>query len=99
MLRLHCRALHGGAAGLCASCQELREYAGVRLARCPYGEAKPTCVECPIHCYERQMRERMRAVMAYAGPRMLLAHPILGFRHWLDGLKPVPARPRKERTV
>ncbi len=32
------------------------------------------------------MRERVRAVMRYAGPRMLLCHPILALLHLRDGL-------------
>jgi hypothetical protein len=38
------------------------------------------------------MRRRVREVMRYAGPRMLFVHPVLGFRHMLDGLRPNPER-------
>jgi hypothetical protein len=38
------------------------------------------------------MRERVRAVMRYAGPRMLLRHPILAVLHLLDGMRPPPKR-------
>jgi hypothetical protein len=31
------------------------------------------------------MREQIRQVMRYAGPRMLLHNPILTIRHLLDG--------------
>ncbi len=37
----------------------------------------------------------MREVMIYAGPRMLLAHPVLAIRHLLDEGKDAPARPRR----
>lgn len=36
---------------------------------------------CPVHCYKRDMRERMRQVMRYAGPRMLWVHPVAALRH------------------
>lgn len=39
------------------------------------------------------MREQIKAVMRYAGPRMLLHHPILALFHMLDGLrKPCPGK-------
>ena len=57
------------------------------LDRCPFGEEKTTCARCPVHCYKPAMRERVRAVMRYAGPRMLLRHPILALQHQLDGVR------------
>lgn len=81
MLTIFCRARHGRSAGLCAECRELGDYALRRLDCCCFGEEKPTCAACPIHCYKADMRNRVRAVMAFAGPRMLLLHPILAIRH------------------
>src|ERR1019366_5148175 len=86
LLRLYCQGLHSTVEGLCAPCAELGRYADARLERCPYGEAKPTCATCPIHCYRSDRRQEMKAVMRYAGPRMLLRHPILALRHRIDGL-------------
>ena len=33
------------------------------------------------------MRERVRAVMRYSGPRMLTRHPVLAVAHLADGRK------------
>jgi len=91
MLRIWCVDRHGRAVsrdGLCPECGELLAYAGQRLARCPYGESKPTCAKCPIHCYRRAQRERVREVMRYAGPRMLWRHPWQALMHILDKLRP-----------
>jgi hypothetical protein len=33
------------------------------------------------------MREKIKEVMRYAGPRLIYRHPILAIRHLLDGLK------------
>jgi hypothetical protein len=87
MIRLYCRAHHGGGDGLCADCREVLDYAFCRLDRCPFGAEKTTCARCPIHCYKPSMREQARRVMRYAGPRMLWRHPVLAVRHWLDGLR------------
>jgi predicted amidophosphoribosyltransferase len=86
MIRLYCRGQHGHREGLCPACGELLAYAEARLDACPYGEAKTTCARCPVHCYKPEMRERIRAVMRYAGPRMLWHHPLLAVLHLLDGL-------------
>nr|MBP8870902.1 nitrous oxide-stimulated promoter family protein [Bacteroides sp.] len=65
----------------------LLEYAHMRLSRCPFGEKKNTCRLCTIHCYKPEMKERMREVMRYAGPRMLLYHPAAALRHlWKEYL-------------
>lgn len=82
---LYCRHQHGGRQELCPECGDLLHYAHTRLERCPFGEDKPTCSNCLVHCYRPDMRQRIRAVMRYAGPRMLLYHPILAILHLLDG--------------
>lgn len=89
MLRIWCANQHGNAArdgGICADCRELLAYAGQRLANCPYGEHKPTCAKCPIHCYGRVRREQVREVMRYAGPRMFWRHPWQAMMHVFDKL-------------
>ncbi len=95
MIAITCRDLHDGRRGaLCAECSELRDYAALRLARCPFGADKPTCANCKIHCYRPQPRERVRQVMRHAGPRMLLRHPVLALLHLLvDERRPAPEKP------
>jgi predicted amidophosphoribosyltransferase len=95
MIRLACRDLHGGRNSLCASCEELRAHAERRLEKCPFAEEKPTCVKCPVHCYEAEMRERVRQVMRYAGPRMLLRHPVRAVLHLRDERRPLSAKAAK----
>ena len=84
MVGLYCRDHHEG--GLCPECKGLLDYASVRLDRCRFGIEKPTCAKCPVHCYQKNRREQVRAIMRYSGPRMLWEHPILSLRHWLDGM-------------
>jgi hypothetical protein len=95
MLHLYCRRHHGGQGGLCQACAELHAYAMCRLDRCPFGADKPTCAHCPVHCYRADRREQIRAVMRYAGPRMLWRHPYLAIRHLLDGRRPAPTLRRR----
>ncbi len=99
MIRLYCAGHHGTAGGVCPTCGELLDYARGRLDRCPYGEAKPACNQCPIHCYQPARRERMREVMRYAGPRMLLRHPWLALVHlWKERVRRRPAGPPPRRA-
>ena len=91
MVRIYCRGHHHHADALCPDCRQFLDYAGVRLERCRFGREKPTCANCPVHCYQRDRREQARVVMRYAGPRMLWKHPVLSLRHWLDGFRPAPA--------
>jgi hypothetical protein len=63
------------------------DYAIERLDRCPFGDNKTACAKCLVHCYKPSLRERIKAAMRYAGPRMLWKHPILAFMHQFDGLR------------
>ena len=80
MVELYCRGDHRRIS-LCDSCSELFRYAQQRVESCPHGSKKPTCRRCTIHCYDTDHRGRIRAVMRYAGPRMLFRHPLLAIRH------------------
>ena len=75
--------------GLCSSCSTLMRYAEKRLAKCPYGQSKPTCAKCPIHCYKKQQREQVRQMMRYAGPRMPWRQPWRALVHIFDKLRHV----------
>lgn len=81
MILIYCRANHKPASGLCEECSALEKYAMKRLENCPFGENKPTCESCSIHCYKSDMRQKIREVMRFAGPRMLFRHPIAAIRH------------------
>lgn len=87
MIDMYCRKCHKSDKGLCLECSDLSTYAEERLKSCKFGEDKPTCDTCPIHCYKPDMREKIRAVMRYAGPRMIYTHPIMGFRHLFKKIK------------
>lgn len=60
---------------------ELIEYSWQRLDYCRYGERKPACKDCPVHCYKPEMREKMQKVMRWAGPRIAFYSPCAALRH------------------
>lgn len=80
MVRLYCHKKEKNDV-LCPACRTLVEYAHARLEHCPFGEQKTSCKHCSIHCYRPDMRERMRQVMRFAGPRMLFYNPWAALRH------------------
>ncbi len=95
MIAIFCRDRHPSGGRPCPDCSFLEAYTRLRLEKCPYGEEKPTCVNCPIHCYQPQRREQIRDVMACSGPRMLFSHPILAIRHILSGRRKAPPLPAR----
>jgi hypothetical protein len=95
MVRIYCAEHHEHRAGdlTCPGCQDLLSYAHQRLDRCPYGDLKPACSECPIHCYQPARREAMRDVMRSSGPKMLFRHPWLALVHlWKERTRKAPPR-------
>jgi hypothetical protein len=94
MIALYCRHHHDGVGRVsdpepsratpCEECAALLTYARLKLAGCRFGGRKPTCARCTVHCYRRDMRERIRVVMRYSGPRMITRHPLLALAHLLD---------------
>jgi hypothetical protein len=96
MVEMYCSHRHGGRV-LCSSCEELADYADRKLDLCPYGPEKPTCINCPIHCYRPEPRERMREVMRFVGPLMLKTHPYLAVMHLFDGRREAPTLPKRAK--
>ncbi|MFX0027786.1 MAG: nitrous oxide-stimulated promoter family protein [Candidatus Hermodarchaeota archaeon] len=87
MIGMYCKNNHKHKLEFCGDCLELFKYAQDRLKNCQFGESKPICEKCNIHCYKRDMREKIREVMRYSGPRMIYTHPIMGFRHLFKKIK------------
>ncbi len=82
MVEIYCRGNHHTKRGLlCKECEDLLAYANMRTDKCPFMETKTFCSACKVHCYSKAMQARVKAVMRYAGPRMLFAHPVLAIRH------------------
>ncbi len=86
MIQIYCRHREGNRE-LCADCTALLEYARKRLANCPFSENKSSCRKCSVHCYRPDMKERIKGVMRYSGPRMIFHHPIAAIRHIISELR------------
>ncbi len=86
MISLYCRKNHKEEWRLngkkeCDKCKQLEEYAQMRSEKCPFMEHKTFCANCKIHCYKPEMRQEIKKVMRFSGPRMIMYHPILAMWH------------------
>lgn len=86
MISIYCRKNHTGA-GLCPACAALDAYARQRIDKCPFMETKTFCSSCKVHCYKYGMREKIRAVMGFSGPRMIFYHPVMAIGHIIETKK------------
>lgn len=85
MINIYCRKNHKMKDGqLCDDCNELLEYAHKRLSFCKFGENKSTCSRCPIHCYKKDMKEKVKKVMKFSGPRLIIYNPVELIKHTLN---------------
>ena len=88
MIGISCRGNRHAASGICADCSAILTYAQERIERCPYHEStKPACGLCRTNCFTADMHRQFARIMRYAGPRMLLYHPILTMAHLRDALR------------
>ncbi len=69
---------------LCDDCDKLINYANQRLDQCKFGENKTFCSKCTVHCFKPDMKESIKKVMKYSGPRMILHSPIITVMHFLQ---------------
>lgn len=81
MIVLYCRKNHHSSKRMCPQCKALAEYACKRSDMCPFMETKTFCSNCTVHCYKPEMREEIKKVMRFSGPRMIFVHPYSALRH------------------
>ncbi|MDA3952232.1 MAG: nitrous oxide-stimulated promoter family protein [Bacteroidales bacterium] len=61
---------------ICSDCQELLNYTEKRLLTCPFIENKPVCVNCEIHCYNKNQQDKIKLVMRTVGSKMIYTNPL-----------------------
>ncbi len=81
MIAMYCRAHHHPEGEMCEECAAVFSYATMKYLHCLFGEDKPVCTVCPVHCYRPKMREKIRRIMRYSGPRMIFRHPVMALDH------------------
>lgn len=86
MIWLYCKK-HHHQGGMCAECREILEYAEKRSDHCPFMKQKTFCSNCKVHCYRPDMRHKIRKIMEFSGPRMVIYHPFLAISHMAMTIK------------
>lgn len=84
MINIYCKKNHNTNEELCDECRELLKYANKKLDFCKFGDKKSFCSKCNIHCYKKDMREKIKKVMKFSGPRLILYRPLDLIKHILQ---------------
>ena len=87
MIGIYCKKKHKHKNGLCPDCEDLNAFAQKRLNNCRHGENKTFCSNCPTHCYAPKYKEKIKEVMRFSGPWMLLYHPVMAIKHLIEDIK------------
>ena len=98
MVGIYCSHHHQLNVSDCPECSDIQNYALDRLNYCPFQEGKTSCKNCPIHCYKPSMKDEVKRVMRYSGPRMVLRHPVLTIFHFIDDRRKEPIVPTIKGT-
>ncbi len=99
MVGIYCQAHHDLEVADCPECSEIQNYALDRLHYCPYQEGKTSCKNCPLHCYKPSMKDKVKRIMRFSGPRMALRHPILTIFHFIDDRRKEPLASIKKAGI
>ncbi len=83
MIEIYCKKKHKGKT-LCDDCGKLLDYANSKTENCPFNETKTFCSNCAVHCYQPEMRDKIKTVMRFSGPLMVFYHPIIAFKHIIE---------------
>jgi hypothetical protein len=83
MITLYCKH-HHHTKTCCSSCQDLLNYAYQRIENCPNMETKTFCSQCENNCYNPKMRQQIRDIMRWSGPRMIFYHPLTVIHHFFE---------------
>src|SRR6056297_90918 len=85
MVHIYCRGNHSKNSP-CSECMEVINYGLNKIDSCIYGINKPFCSKCTIHCYEENMKKKVKDIMRYSGPRIIFYHPIISLKHFLSSI-------------
>ncbi|MBF0119652.1 MAG: nitrous oxide-stimulated promoter family protein [Desulfobacterales bacterium] len=87
MIEIYCKAFHNDSTQICKECSDIYNYASFRIDKCPHKDMKPSCAKCEIHCFNKIMRDKVKKIMRFSGPKMIIYHPILSMYHYIDSFK------------
>ncbi len=86
MVKLYCRKNHKKRE-LCDECKEVLNCSLKRIDNCQFMETKTFCSNCKAPCYSPKMKEKVKQIMKFSGPRILFHHPLLVISHMLSRFK------------
>ncbi|NLC65713.1 MAG: nitrous oxide-stimulated promoter family protein [Clostridium sp.] len=81
MIEINCKHKHLYNGSLCQECEKIKNYANMKIDKCPHMESKTFCSQCKTHCYDKLHRDKIREIMKYSGPRIIIFHPVATVKH------------------
>lgn len=100
MIEIYCHKKHHTKGhNLCKECQDLANYATSRTLHCPFMETKSFCSQCKVHCYAPIYKTKIKEVMKFSGPYMMLYHPILAIKHLYYTLKAIKKQKKEKKLA
>lgn len=72
---------------LCKECFALKQYAYNKINKCLFLQTKSFCSCCTLHCYNKEMLDKIRNVMRFSGPELIFSHPITVINHLIKSIK------------
>jgi len=85
MVLIYCKKKHKYDSA-CMDCREIIKYGHNKINNCIHGKEKPFCSKCTVHCYEKNIKEKVKDIMIFSGPRIFFYHPIVSLKHFLSSL-------------
>lgn len=61
--------------------QKTDEHAIFKIEKCSFMGIKTFCLNYKVHCYNKEMREKIKFVMRFSGSRMIFYHPVMAISH------------------
>lgn len=98
MIKMYCKHHHGLQSDLCENCKPVLTYALQKIDKCVFGYQKPVCNKCTIHCYAKEMLNKVKEIMRFSGPRIMFRNPYLGIMHFIDKRKYTNTKPKMKKN-
>ena len=97
---VYCHSKHGTSGDkLCPKCTALLATVMTKISKCPYGITKPICDRCDRPCFGANQTQEFLTIMDTSQKRMLLAHPIMTFKHKLASMGVDYAKQQQQKKL
>ena len=87
MIRLYCRKKHGTKKIFVPNAKHFRSMRCSAVINAPLWKPRPFALTAVCIVTSRKCVKKIREVMRFSGPRMILHHPVMAVRHVIESKK------------